>query len=462
MLLAAMLSASGAEPFQLRGYYITFMRMPVMGLAEWKEAVDCFAEDDANVLILWMGGGFRSKKFPITWRYNEEHVNVQRDFARELIDYAHTKKIRVLLGFTPFGYDGVNRYPIEHPDLKARKKDGSAVDEFGIHCRGWNLCAAKEESQRFMREYIGEMVFDFYPNADGLLIESSDYGICHCADCGARFYDREFEFVRWLSDEVWKRNTNALVLVYPHYFTGKKVPGIDAIAAKQLFDARWGLSFSPHSAHFDADLIAKARTSVYWSDAPVLGTPQGVATAARAARAHGVNGFVPSMEAFSYVAQGPDGGEPWLIGKRMKPFGLDALSEGKMPYRFLIPRVQRFAVSQFSHDPDLAFEDFKRRLGAHVFGTNATLEQANDLLELQRIWTHGSDWYWPSPLLDPEFFAYRAKRLKWDHEKLGEYDKDLAGLKRIADLETGATEVRRLAAAVVRRWGTNTPASLHP
>jgi hypothetical protein len=458
--LIAVLAASAAEPFQLRGYYITFMRMPVMGLREWKEAVDCFVEDDINVLVLWMGGGFRSKKFPVTWQYNQEHENVRQDFARELIEYAHKKEIRVLLGFTPFGYDGVNRYPVEHPELKARKKDGSPVDEFGIHCRGWNLCAAKEESQRFMREYVSEMVFDFYPDADGLLVESSDYGICHCTDCGAKYYEREFTFVRWLSDEVWKRRTNALILVYPHYFTGKKVPGLDAVAAKQPFDPRWGLSFAPHSSHFDAVLIAKAKASIYWSDAPVLGTPQAVANAARAAREHGVQGFVPSMEAFSYVAQGPDGGEPWLTGKRMKPFGLDALGEGRMPYRFLTARVQRFAVREFSRDPELAFDEFKRRLGEHFFGKDPLPRRTDDLLELQRIWTRGSDWYWSSPVLDPEFFAHRAKRLKWTAQKLAEYEKDLAALKRLASLETGGAEIRQLAAEVVGRWGTNSPASI--
>jgi len=35
-----------------------------------------------------------------------------------------------------------------------------------------------------MREYVREMAFDFYPEADGLFIESSDYAICHCAECG--------------------------------------------------------------------------------------------------------------------------------------------------------------------------------------------------------------------------------------------------------------------------------------
>ena len=47
----ALLALPGGDPdrdgpFAQRGYYITLMRMPVMGLAEWKQAVDCFAEDD--------------------------------------------------------------------------------------------------------------------------------------------------------------------------------------------------------------------------------------------------------------------------------------------------------------------------------------------------------------------------------------------------------------------------------
>jgi len=224
-------------------------------------------------LILWTAGGFRSHKFPITWQYNAEHENVRHDFVRDLIDYAHTKKIRILLGFTPFGYDGVNRYAIEHPALKASKPDGSPVDEFGIGSRGWNLCPAKAESQRFMREYIDEMVFDFYPNADGLLIESSDYSICNCPDCGPHYYDREFEFVRELSNKLWQKKPNATILVFPHYFTGAKVPGFNVTAAKQPFDSRWGLIFAPHSAHFDAALMAKAKTTVFWSDATALRPP---------------------------------------------------------------------------------------------------------------------------------------------------------------------------------------------
>jgi Hypothetical glycosyl hydrolase 6 len=449
-------TAVGA-PFSLRGYYITLMRMPIMGLAEWKQAVDCFAEDDANVLILWTAGGFRSKKFPITWQYNAEHANIRHDFVRELIDYAHTKKIRVLLGFTPFGYDGTNRYPVEHPELKARKPDGSAVDEFGIGSRGWNLCPAKAESQRFMREYIDEMVFDFYPNADGLLIESSDYAICNCPDCGSKYYDHEFKFVRELSDKLWQRKPDATILVFPHYFTGAKVPGLNATAAKQPFDPRWGLIFTPHSSHFDADLMTKAETTVFWSDATALHTPREVAAAAQTARQHGVTGFTPSLEAYSYIPDRPEAGEPWVVGKRHRPFGFDPNMEGKMPYNALPIRVQRFAYRTFSHTPELDFAEFERELGKYFFGENASPAATADLLELRRIWSHDSDWYWASPLLDPEFLTLHAKRLQWPNEKLAAYEKNLATLREIAARYAGATnsnarEMGRLAKTVVDRW----------
>ncbi len=454
--------ARGAEPFKLRGYYVTFMRMPVMGLPEWKQAIDCFAEDDINLLILWTAGGFRSKKFPITWQYNQDHANVTNDFARQLIDYAHAKNIRVLLGFTPFGYDGVNRYPIEHPELKAKKSDGTPVDQFGIHCWGWNLCPAREESQRFMREYISEMIFDFYPNADGLLVESSDYNICRCVNCGPKFYEHEFAFVKWISDQFWKRNPQALIFVYPHYFTGQKVPGLDATAARQEFDPRWGLAFSPHSSHFNAELIHKASESIYWSDAPILGTPRRIAEAALAARNNGVSGFVPSMEAFSYVTQHTEGGESGQVGLRRKAFALDTLADGRMPYRSLLARVQRFAFREFSHDPGLDFAEFQKRLGAHVFGDDATPHATADLLELQRIFTFESDWYWPSPLLDPEFFLARANRLRWTSEKRAMYRKNLETLKTIAVNHDSASspaqrEMARFAQEVVARWGERSP-----
>src|SRR5258708_102190 len=86
------------QPFSKRGYYITFMRMPTFGLDSWKRTIDCIESDGGNTLILWMAGGFRSRKFPETWEYNKDHANIKRDFVRKLIDYAHAHRVKILLG----------------------------------------------------------------------------------------------------------------------------------------------------------------------------------------------------------------------------------------------------------------------------------------------------------------------------------------------------------------------------
>lgn len=454
--------AATADGFAIRGYYLTFMRMPVMGLPEWKAAVDCFKQDGINTLILWMPGGFRSRKFPVTWRYNEDHANVRADFVRALIDYAKANGIRVLLGFTPFGYDGVNQFPLEQPELKARKADGSPVDPFGIHCWGWSLCPALEESQRLMRAYAEEMIFDFYPNADGLFIESSDYNVCQCPRCGPRHYEHEFSFVKWISEKAWQANSAATILVYPHYFTGKKVPGLEAAGLKQPFDPRWGLAFTPHSAHFDAGLIRQAKVSIYSGPEAALNTPHEVRSAVQEAKRRGVNGYVPSLEAFSYVATHPEGGEPYFVGKRRLPFGLDPDKEGKMPFDDLPPAVQRAAVREFSRDPDLSFEVFTQRLADGFFQDPKASAKAEDLLALQRIWNFEADWYWSSPLLDPEFFRQRASRLKWPAAKLSAYDGHLTRLKEIVTRcasSSHPTEAKMglLADTVVKRWNGRRP-----
>src|SRR5262249_32270567 len=154
--------------------------------------------------------------------------------------------------------------------------------------------------------------------------------------------------VQQLSDKVWRHNPNALILVYPHYFSGARVPGINVTASRQPFDPRWGLIFAPHSAHFDSALMAKAKTTAFWSDAPALHTPREVAAAARTGQQHSVTGFIPSLEALSFIAREPESGEPWIWGNRIHPYGFDPEREGKVPYKTLPVRVQRFAYRMFS------------------------------------------------------------------------------------------------------------------
>jgi hypothetical protein len=68
-----------------------------------------------------------------------------------------------------------------------------------------------------------------------------------------------------------------------------------------------------------------------------------------------------------------------------------------------------------------------------------------------------ADWYWASPLLEPDFFAAHARRLSWSPEHLAIYDKNLATLREIASRNRSNSnptekEIHRLAEIVVGRW----------
>jgi hypothetical protein len=76
---------------------------------------------------------------------------------------------------------------------------------------------------------------------------------------------------------------------------------------------------------------------------------------------------------------------------------------------------------------------------------------------LQRIYTFESDWYWPSPLTDPDFFAARARRLKFSAEKLATYRANLEQLRTMArryqdSVNPAERELLRLAQEVVDGW----------
>jgi hypothetical protein len=447
----------GVGPFAQRGYYITFMRMPTYDLDDWRRIIDGIHGDGGNTLLLWVAGAFRSKKFPITWRYNQEHENVRKDFVRDLIDHAHARGIKVLLGFTPFGYDGVNQYPLEHPETRAIDKGGRPVAMGGIGCWGYNLCPSRPESQRFMSEYVREMAFEFYPNADGLMIESSDYAICHCPDCGPRFFEKEFEFVKRISEEVWARKPDATIVVYPHYFSGAEVPGFGVKAASQPFDPRWTLFFTPHSAYLDPVLIRRAKSSLWWDDSPALRRPQDIKAGALRAREAGVTGYVPSLEAYSFVATVAEEGQEWLKGRRQVPLGFGWLEPVEPPYGELPMRVNRIAYREFSRDPDLPFERYKTILGREVFGEAATGPAVDELLELQATFATERTWCQPSPVVSPDRVRAMAAQGKLTPQKRVEYRAALERLRRIEGRHQepksdGERELHRIARWVIDRW----------
>jgi hypothetical protein len=367
------------------------------------------------------------------------------------------KGIRVVLGFTPFAYDGTNQFPLEHPELKATQKDDQPAALWGMHSWGYNLCPAKEASRKFMRDYIREMYFDFYPNADGLLIESSDYAICHCGECRGSFFDREFAFAREISDDLWRAKKDATILVFPRYFSSKEVPGFGVSGSRQTFDPRWSLMFTPHSAHIDDELAKLAKTSLYWNDGLTVGIPSRIRDGARTARQHGLTGYITSCEPFSCIDGPPGSNKP-----RQKPFHFDWLRDGEMPLNELLVRVNRLAYRDYTANPGLSDDAFLQNLGKHIFGESATAQTVDDLLFLQGCWLSGADWFKPTLLLRPSELKQQAKREKWPPEKLESYSRRIDRLRAIAERyqpssDPNEREMARIAGVVVAKWDESSP-----
>lgn len=452
-----------APPSSFDGYYLTFMRMPVMDLEDWKVAIDSFSTDGAKQLILWMGGGFPSKKFPATWAYNKEHKNNRENFFPSLIKYAHTKNVRILLALTPYGYDGVNQHTLEHPGLRAKKTDGTDVDPFGIHSWGWSLCPSKPAAQEFMLAYAREMLFDFYPEADGLMIESSDYNVCRCSDCDGQFYDREFPFVEKISQEIWARNPQATVYVYPHYFTGKKVnagSAIESNAAQKPFDKRWHLFFTPHSAHIDPDLLRQGINGVFSNEGLSLGTPLTLQNGVKTARTHNL-GYLPSFEPFSYILPREEFGAAHLIGRRLAPLGFDWLQENEFPRPFneLPAQVLRQSFKLYCENPHLTDAAFRAAIGSHFFGARATAQLIDDLLFLQECVNFQRSWSAASPVVDPAFFKLKSTREQWPAGRKKTFLDRVEQLRQLAlryqTLKSPPEQqMFRLARFIVDRWAS--------
>jgi hypothetical protein len=301
------------------------------------------------------------------------------------------------------------------------------------------------------------MLFDFYPNADGILIESSDYSACHCPKCGSKFFDHEFAFVKQISAELWAKKPEATIIVYPRYFAGGEVPELGVRGTTQEFDPRWTLFFTPHSAYVDRELIKKAKSSIWSDDSTALKRPADVQRNAKLARDAGINGYMPSLETFSYVATEAEEGQAWLKGRRHVPLGMGWLKPEKHPYRELPIAVQRAAMAAYSHDPDMNNAAFRAILGKTVLGESATEQAIDDLLALEAIYASERTWYQPSPVVSVERITALEKSGALNDERRARYREQLDQLATIASRYRNAKNdgERKLFATadwVVRQW----------
>jgi hypothetical protein len=191
---------------------------------------------------------------------------------------------------------------------------------------------------------------------------------------------------------------------------------------------------------------------VYSTSGLSLGTPARLRDDARLARRHGVTGLVPSLEPFSCIDGPPGSGKA-----RLKPFHFAWLRDGQMPLNELPVRVNRTAYREYARDPDLADDEFRRKLGAEIFAARANPTNTADLLYLQESFFLEADWFRPSPLLEPQRLKERATREKWPAERMAGYSQRVARLRALSDRYRLSSvdaekEMSRIARHIVEAW----------
>lgn len=230
------------------------------------------------------------------------------------------------------------------------------------------------------------------------------------------------------------------------------MPGFEVTGAKQKFDPRWSLSFTPHSAHIDDELAKQAKSTLYWNDGLTIGTPTKIRDGARLARQRGMSGYITSCEPFSCIDGPPGSNKP-----RQKPFHFDWLRDGEMPLNELLVRVNRIAYREYTKNSEVNESTFRDELGREVFGDGASEANVADLLFLQDCWFNGADWFSPALFLRPADLKQRAEREKWPAEKM---QKELARVQRLREIaeryritsQPQEREMSRIAAHIVGKW----------
>jgi hypothetical protein len=166
---------------------------------------------------------------------------------------------------------------------------------------------------------------------------------------------------------------------------------------------------------------------------------------------------VPSFEGFSFRAEHPEGGDQFLIGKRLKPFGFDWLADGRNPYNELPIRVNRIAYREFTHDPDLDYAEFERRLGAELFGSASDATKIDDALFLQESLFADRSWFSASPMISPLLLNAKLEMGVLSLDQLAMYRDRLERVEQIAEryhgvMDPASREMYQIAGWVAQSW----------
>ena len=170
----------------------------------WKGFVDWLAGHRINHLMVQntyeaSGLTYPSRRFPQI--VNQDAANVKREFYGDLIDYAHTRNMKVY--FADFHFP-LNALPlIVYPETIAPNCDPANVPKFASHCDdriaefefkyllgNYFACLSHPKTREYWRDITDEMI-SMYPQVDGLIIGGAEGvnrlektpRICNCPRC---------------------------------------------------------------------------------------------------------------------------------------------------------------------------------------------------------------------------------------------------------------------------------------
>ena len=118
------------------------------------------------------------------------------------------------------------------------------------------------------------------------------------------------------------------------------------------------------------------------------------------ARDAGVTGYVPSLEAYSFVATVAEEGQAWLKGKRQCPWASAGSPPGDPPYDELADASATASPTGSSATTRPAVRAVQGDPGAGGLRRGTSTPQAvDDLLTLQAVFATERTWCQPSPVV---------------------------------------------------------------
>ena len=344
------------SPIRQRGTYnvVCHGLAPRYTRQDWERVIDTMAEDGMNLIYFWLAGLFRSNLFPESFVYPETPLT--NDDVRLLIRYAHNRGIDFYLGTGVFAWYGIDEIAKYHADFR----------EVGFPY----MSRTRPAARLAMKNYLLEL-YDAFPEADGMWLEIGDEGDYACKDPVCQQPLDEFgstasgqvtpAFLKEFSGALWQKHPQAKLvwgIGYPEahkwdvkyydelrrHFRDPRYYFLEVRQNWELQDSEGVLKplreLSPNTMHWDQYYALSLRD---------------IGERVRRVYQDGLAGHIVAFE---------PGFKSHSVYGRSIPYPVDAI-----PYR-----LTRFAYREFTWDPNLSWNDFRKRLVDHFFGEGADPE----------------------------------------------------------------------------------------